>query len=362
MVVVEDPSQTRTTPAMPSSPTRPVRTQPTRPSGGPGLLELLEHLPDPRRRRGIRHRLPVLVALGLVAVLAGARSFAAIGEWVADQDEASLASLGLLAAAGATRPSESAIRRAFARLDAQVLDQVLGAWMWTRTHVVDQRRVIAIDGKTIRGARTAHRVAPHLVAAHDHATGAVLGQLAVETKSNEIPAVRDLLTCMNIEGAVITVDAMHTQGETASLVLAAGGDYVFTVKNNQPTLYAACKKLPWSKVPSRRGIGHRSTSTGHGRRATRSIKVVEAPAWIEFTGATQVAQIRRTVTRQGKKSVEVVYVITSADHHAAPPARLAAWVQGHWTIENQLHWVRDVTFDEDRSQVRTGSAPGPRPR
>lgn len=89
----------------------------------------------------------------------------------------------------------------------------------------------------------------------------------------------------------------------------------------------------------------------------RTIKVSSVPAWITFPGAAQVAQLRRTVTKAGKNTVEVVYLITSADHEAAPPARLAAWVQGLWGIENKLHWVRDVSFDEDRSQVRTGNAP-----
>jgi len=92
--------------------------------------------------------------------------------------------------------------------------------------------------------------------------------------------------------------------------------------------------------------GYRVTTRGHGRRVTRTIKVVTAPAWVHFAGAAQIAQVRRTVTRGGKKSVEVVYLISSADHHAAPPATLAAWVQGHWGIENRLHWVRDVTFDD----------------
>ncbi len=127
---------------------------------------------------------------------------------------------------------------------------------------------------------------------------------------------------------------------------------MFTVKGNQPTLHAACKRLPWAKVP-----GHSVVTTGHSRRARRTIKVITAPPWVAFPGAAQVAQVRRTVTRAGKKTVEVVYLITSAHYRAAPPATLAAWVQGHWGIENQLHWVRDVTFDEDRSQVRTGNAP-----
>jgi predicted transposase YbfD/YdcC len=313
------------------------------------LLSLLESVPDPRRARGIRHQLPAILAVGIAAVVAGSRSFAAIGQWAADADPETLAALGVT---GLSVPSESAIRRTFGRLDAKVLDSVLAAWLWTRTHVVDQRRVIAIDGKTVRGARTRDRAAPHLIAALDHTTGVALGQLAVEAKSNEIPAVRTLLESFDLTGAVVTVDAMHTQTDTARLIGDAGGDYVFTVKGNQPILYAACKALPWRDVPSRS-----VTTKGHGRRVTRTVKVVTAPAWVEFHRAAQVAQLRRTVTKAGKKTVEVVYLITSADPHTAPPATLASWVQGHWGIENRLHWVRDVTFDEDRSQVRTGAGP-----
>jgi len=319
------------------------------PSGGPDLLTLFESVPDPRHRRGVRHALPVILAVGVAAVLTGARSFAAIGEWVGDQPEPALARLGV---GTGPPPTESTIRRTFARVDADLLDQVIGAHLWTRTRVVDDRRVIALDGKTVRGARTANTVAPHLVAAFDHTSGTVLGQVAVAAKSNEIPAVRDLLATFDLTAVVVTLDAMHTQSDTATAITSAGGDYVFTVKKNQPSLHAACKDLPWKNVPA-----HRVTSTGHGRRATRTIKVVTAPAWVEFPGATQIAQVRRTVTKAGKKSVEVVYLITSADHHDAPPATLAAWVQGHWGIENRLHWCRDVVFDEDRSHVRTGKAP-----
>jgi predicted transposase YbfD/YdcC len=117
-----------------------------------------------------------------------------------------------------------------------------------------------------------------------------------------------------------------------------------------PTLCRQLKKLPWAAVPAVSAV-----STGHGRRARRTIKVALASAWIEFEGAAQVAQLRRTVTKNGKKTVEVVYLITS--DRDADPATLAAWVRGHWEIENKLHWVRDVTYQEDKSLVRTGNAP-----
>jgi predicted transposase YbfD/YdcC len=293
-----------------------------------------------------------VLAVALSAVLAGARSYAAIAQWAQDLDAAHLAQLGV------TRPhapDASTFRRVVTRLDAAALDRLIGACLWTRTRTVAGRRIIALDGKTVRGARTATTPAPHLVAAFDHATGTIVGQLATAVKSNEIPTVRTLLAAFDLSadgGVVVTVDAMHTQTDTATLITAGGGDYVFAVKANQPTLYTACKNLPWRDVPA-----HTSVQTGHGRRIRRTIKVLAAPAWITFAAATQVAQIRRTSTRAGKTTVEIVYVITSADHRAAPPATLAAWVQGHWGIENRTHWIRDVTFDEDRSQVRTGAGP-----
>jgi hypothetical protein len=180
----------------------------------------------------VRHRLPVILAVGLAAVLAGARSFAAIGEWVAD------------------------------RLDADLLDRVIGAFLWTSTQVVASRRVIAIDGKTVRGARTANAVAPHLVAAFDHVAGTVLGQVAVAAKSNEIPAVRDLLACFDLTGAVVTVDAMHTQTDTATAITQAGAS---------PAPSRSWPPRPGSTSPApRRSRRSGAPWPGAQRRASRS--------------------------------------------------------------------------------------------
>jgi len=187
-------------------------------------------------------------------------------------------------------PSESVFRRVIARLDPLVLDGLIGAWMWTTTRVVQGRRVIAIDGKTVRGARTGGASAPHLVAAFDHTAGAVLGQVAVAAKTNEIPTVRTLLRFLDrnggrndgLAGAVVTIDAMHTQDDSAALIPSVDGDYVFTVKNNRPTLRTALKAIPWKDVPA-----YSYTEQTKGRRVRRTIKVAAVPAWVTFPGAAQ---------------------------------------------------------------------------
>lgn len=124
---------------------------------------------------------------------------------------------------------------------------------------------------------------PHLLAAFDHAAGVVVGQIAVAAKSKGIPAVRDLLACWDLTGAVVPVDAMRTQADTASRVTAAGDGCVFTVKGNQPGLHARLKRLPWKDVP-----GRPAAVTGHGRRATRTIEVTTVLGWIGFPGAGQI--------------------------------------------------------------------------
>jgi predicted transposase YbfD/YdcC len=266
---------------MPSSPIPAARRQ--------ALLDLLSQVPDQRKERGRRHPLTGLLAVGIAAVTAGARSFAAIGQWAAD------AGPDVLAALGATRGAadESTYRRTFAQVSADTLDAALGAWLWTRAARVGGRMVIAVDGKSVRGAKKKGGKAPHLVAAMAHGIGTVLSQVAVDAKSNEIPAVRELLKAFaGLAGAVLTMDALHAQHDTAQAVLARHADYVMTVKANMPTLYSQLKKLPWKDVPA-----FSCVTKDHGRRARRTVRAVLAPAWVEFEGAAQVAQVRRTVNK-----------------------------------------------------------------
>lgn len=173
---------------MPSSPTSTPVRHPTRRQR---LLNALGAVPDPRDRRGVRYPLAGLLALAITATLAGCRSFAAIGQWATEAAEDELVSFGLTKASA---PDESTLRKLFSRLDADALDQALGVWMWTRTANTGGCRVIAIDGKTVRGARNrAGGKAPHLVAGFDQDAGVVLGQVAVDAKSNEIPAAPSLI-------------------------------------------------------------------------------------------------------------------------------------------------------------------------
>ena len=332
---------------MPSSTTTALSRQP--------LKEVLEGVTDPRDRRGVRHPLVSVLSLAVTGILAGCRSLTAIWEHAADLAPADLGALGL--EEGRALPSESTIRRVLKDLDPAGLDARLTSWFFTRTGTIAGRRVIAVDGKTMRGARTGSNPAPHLLAALDQAAGTALTQRRVADKSNEIPALRDLLAPMDLGGVLITADAMHTQRGTAQWIISRGAHYLLTVKDNQPGLKRELERLPWKDVPST------SVPDGsHGRRVRRTVQAVEAPAWIDFPGAAQVIRIRRTrtVNKRGggrRTTTEVAHLICSLPMTDAPPELVASWARGHWAIENRLHWVRDVVFDEDRHQLRTRNGP-----
>ena len=327
---------------MPSSATTALSRRP--------LKEVLKGVEDPRDRRGVRHCLTAILSLAVTGILAGCRSLTAIWEHAADLAPADLEALGL--EEGRALPSESTIRRVLQRVNADDLDARVSSWLRTRVGAIGGRRVIAVDGRTLRGARTGDNPAPHLLAAPGRASGVVVGQRRVSDESNEIPALRDLLAPMDLDGALITADAMHTQRSTAQWIISRGAHYVLTVKNNQPGLKRALEKLPWKDVPA-----VSSVDTGHGRRVRRTVQAVEAPARVDFPGAAQVIRIRRTRTVKGRKHVEVVHLICSLPMDQAQPEAVASWARGHWAIENRLHWVRDVVFDEDRHQLRTRNGP-----
>jgi predicted transposase YbfD/YdcC len=319
-----------------------------------GLLEVLAAVPDPRARRGVRHRLATVVAASMCAVVAGYRSYTAIAEWVTDLPDQAAAALGMQPG---RRPSESMIRRLLQALDPQRLSAVVGGWFHQRlpNPPANDRRAIAVDGKTIRGSGDADTPARHVLAAVDHATGVVLAQTDVDTKTNEITRFAPLLDQISdLRGAVITADALHCQRDHVDYLAERGAHWVLTVKGNQPNLYAQLAALPWRAVPD----GDRVEDRGHGRREIRTIKVLTLTQGIDFPHAAQAIRIqrrRRRLDQPKRWTTETVYGITDLPVHHAKPAQLATWARGHWSIENKIHWVRDVTYDEDRSQIRTGT-------
>ena len=328
-----------------------------------GLLHALSKVPDPRDPRGIRYPLSGLLTVAVCAVLAGASSFAAIADWLHDLDKHARDQLGFDVV-----PASTTLWRLLTRLDADLLATVLAGWLTTRTRppapvrTRRYRQVIAVDGKTLRGARRADGRQVHLLSALDTITGIVLAQITVDAKSNEIPAFTPLLDAVqavlgSLNGILFVADALHTQTGHARQVAERGAHLMTAVKRNQPKLFAQLKTLPWPQIPA----ADRTHNTGHGRRETRTVKAVtlHTPGGIGFPHAEQAVRITRTrtSTTTGKTSRETVYLTVSLPTGDALPTDLQDWIRREWLIENTVHHVRDVTFREDAHQARTGTGP-----
>ena len=330
-----------------------------RPAGCPGLREFLSAVPDPRDPRGIRHSLASVLLASVAAVLAGARSLTAIGEWVADAPPGVLAALGIRFDPLQRRfqpPGEATIRRVLESVSAGQLEAAITSWL-ASPPAATGRRAVAVDGKALRGTRhsAADDQAAHLLAAIDQQARTVLAQTPVEGKTNEITRFAPLLRPLDLEGWVVTADALHTQREHAEfLVTSMKADYILVVKGNQPGLHAQLRKLPWKTVPAAAA----SRNRGHGRQEHRTLQAVTVTAGLAFPHAAQALRVTRR-TRPlpgGKWKTITVYAITSLAFGQATPAEPAGWIRGHWQIE-ALHHIRDVTYAEDASQVRTRNGP-----
>ena len=244
---------------MPSSTTTALSRRP--------LKEVLEGVTDPRDRRGVRHPLVSAGCLAVTGILAGCRSLTAIWEHAADLAPADLGALG--PGEGRALPSESTIRRVLKDLDPVGLDARLTSWFFTRTGTIAGRRVIAVEDETMRGARTGDNPAPRLLAAPGRAGGVVVGQRRVADKSNEIPALRDLLEPLDLDGALITADAMHTQRGTAEWIRSRGAHYLLTVKDMPAGPETGAGEAALEGRPGRLERRHRSRAAGAAHRPGR---------------------------------------------------------------------------------------------
>ena len=325
------------------------------------LIEGLAEMPDVRKNRGKRHALAAILALACSAMLCGSRSYTAIAEWGRNYGAR------LTRALGFTRqpPCAATLHTVLRRVDREEVEAKLGAWaeglLAGTPPPQDVEEGIAVDGKTVRGSRKQGAPGAHRLSALAHRLGVTLAQQAVADKTNEIPVALDLLRQLVLEGRVMTMDALLTQRPIARQIVEAGGDYVMVVKENQPQLredIATVFALP-PIVGEPRTVAE-TVDYGHGRIEQRRLQTSDVlVGYSDWPGLAQVFQLERQVIskKTGAVREEVVAGVTSLASERADAARLLALVRGHWHIENKSHWVRDVTFDEDRSQVRCGNIP-----
>ena len=325
------------------------------------LIEVLAEIPDFRSNHGKRHPLAAILALACSAMLCGYRSYTAIAEWGRHYGA------DLVRALGFTHrpPCAAPLHTVFRGMERECFEAQLGAWaeglLGEPPAPAGGEEAIAIDGKALRGSQKQGAAGAHLLSALAHRVGLTLAQQAVDDKTNEIPVALDLLRHLVLEGRIVTMDALLTQRQIAQHIVDAGGDYVMVVKANQPQLLEDIQTV-FALGPL---VGECRTAAatldlGHGRIEQRGLQTSSVLAgYRQWPGLAQVFQLERQVIikKTGEVREEVVAGVTSLTPERADAARLLALVRGHWHIENQSHWVRDVTFDEDRSQVRCGSIP-----
>jgi predicted transposase YbfD/YdcC len=362
---------------------------------GAGLMACFAAVPDPRDRRGRRHSLASILGLCTAAVLAGEVDLAGITAWASAAPQDLLAAMGLRRNAFGVHvaPHPDTIERVFAALTAQDLADQVGACLlgrYLQAHPVPAaepgtdpwaagpdgkprlRPGLAVDGKAIRGAVGPGGAIPYLLAAATHTDCVVVAERAIGPKSNEVPQFQPLLRGLaqvtDLTGWVITADAGHTVRAHARFIHDdLHAHFVMTVKENTPKAFARLNAQPWESTP----IAHTTIETGHGRWEKRTIQVLDAPDDLDFPHVEQVFLIERTTirtlyrrTKNSKKvkKTKVTYCVaalgmTSLTADQAGPEHLAGYVRTHWSIENKIHWVRDVTLSEDSSTVRADSRP-----
>lgn len=329
-----------------------------------GLWRRLAAVPDRRRQRGKRYALPLLLLLMVLAKLSGQDRPSGIADWVEHRRERLAQMLGLPLARA---PHHNTYRRILAQAVAPAdLDAAVSAFLREGPEV-GKSVLISIDGKRVKGTVDADDPhGTHLLAAYLPQEGIVLLQVAAGQKENEIGVAPTLVQALDLRGKIVAADALHTQRALSVQILAAGGEYLWRVKDNQKTLRADIAEL-FTADPRTVEGGHvrhdlrtaRQVTKGHGRRESRQITVsTELRGYSEWPGLEQVFRLEREriETKSGKRTREIAYGLTSLTPAEASPARLLALTRAYWGIENGLHYRRDVTFHEDGTRLTQGHA------
>jgi len=321
-------------------------------------------MPDPRVERTKRHSLVDILFQCVCAVLCGADDCVAIADFGRSREEW----LKRFVPMGGGPPSHDTISRVLSLLDPPSLSACFVAWV-AAIQDITNGQVIAVDGKTVRRTfdLATGKAAIHMVSAWGSANGIVLGQVKTEEKSNEITAIPELLKMLDLVGNVVTIDAMGTQKAIAGQIIEQGGDYVLAAKGNQPDLYSDIQACFERAIGNRFMDGnadtidhdfYQSVDADHGRIETRRCWCL--PVTSDVTTASQWAGIQSIALIEGerkigdKTTIERRYFISSLEVDAK---RIAKSVRAHWGIENSLHWVLDVTFNEDQMRTRKDNGP-----
>ena len=317
------------------------------------LVECFAELTDPRVDRTRRHELVDIVVIAVCGAICG------IDEWegLAEYGQAKQQWLGTFLALPGGIPSADTFRRVISRLDPQEFQQCFSGWIASLQETLGDR-VVAIDGKTLRHSfdRRGGKGALHLVSAWAVENQISLGQVAVDEKSNEITAIPALLELIDVEGAIVTIDAMGCQKEIARQIRQQQADYVLAVKGNQEQLHQQLQSF-FEDYEQQEHAGasiqfQETEDAGHGRQEHRLYWQAQAPDVIAQSGLWQdIRTIGMTVNqvgRQGRSTVERRYYISSLPLGVQGFARA---VRQHWGIENALHWRLDVIYREDDSRI-----------
>ena len=319
------------------------------------LVERLQTIPDPRRQNeNLKHPLVDLIILGLCGVVAGCEDFVEIAAW----GKVNEPFLRTFLALPHGMASHDTFTRVFALVPPATVQAVVLPWLLERRGVPGE--YVHLDGKTLRGTRCQQRKlkALHVVSAGAGQSGITLGQVAVAAKSNEITALPELLNLLDLHEKIVTIDAMGCQKAIAETIVEGGGDYLLAVKDNQPTLHAEIQAA-FAQAPAPKLRSPRVATTfnkGHGRAEQRTVRVLPAAEALSavqcalWLGMLSVVMVTRVVWCQatGVQSTEVSYFLSSLSPNAR---RIGHAIRGHWSIENELHWVLDVVFREDARRV-----------